>query len=150
MVASIGDLINQQTDSISPLTVRSYGQQESTREASPWHHPLHFKSTAHLWITWLGSSHKTALKHDLPAPTRTELLRNAKSPGKSEALLNGAERFRSVPVVKVGDAGPEHIDDFPEKTAILGKGISELTREELISLASSLAEQLAKLASKPS
>jgi len=50
----------------------------------------------------------------------------------------------------VGDTGPEHIDDSPEKTAILGKGISELTREELISLASSLAEQLAKLASNPS
>lgn len=45
----------------------------------------------------------------LHAPTGTELLRNAKSPSNAEAIPDGAERFRCVPVVKVGDTGFEPV-----------------------------------------
>ena len=79
----------------------------------------------------IGNSHKVALKHylqvtdedfeaaaakvsqkvdqHLQAPTKTELPRNEESPSKAEAFPDGAERFRSVPVVRVGDTGIEPV-----------------------------------------
>jgi hypothetical protein len=45
---------------------------------------------------------------------------------------------------------PEWVIQAQNRSPILGKSISKLTREELISLARSLAEQLTKLASNPS
>ena len=85
----------------------------------------------------VGNSHKVTLKHYLQvtdedfeaaaakvshspekvshkvpqhphAPTGTERPRNEESPCIAEAFPDGAVRFRSVPVVKVGDAGIEH------------------------------------------
>jgi integrase len=107
--------------------LRSTRQTELTRK-----HP------AHVVCAWLGNSHKVALKHylqvtdedfeaaaakvshspekvshkvpqHLQVPTRTELPRNEESPSKAEAIPDGAVRFRSVPVVRVGDTGVEPV-----------------------------------------
>ncbi len=96
----------------------------------------------------VGNSHKVTLKHYLQvtdedfeaasgivdhspekvdhivdqhsqAPTRTELPRNEESPCIAEAFPDGAVRFRSVPVVKVGDAGLQHSVFFTKITALL-------------------------------
>lgn len=105
--------------------LRSTRQTELTRK-----HPVH------VVCAWLGNSPKVALKHylqvtdedfeaasgkvdhspekvdhkvdqHLQAPTRTELPRNEESPSNAEAIPDGAVRFRSVPIIKVGDAGIE-------------------------------------------